>query len=380
MSGIVNSQPVIEVVDSLASVTPGDWNRLSGNNPFLSHEFLHALHETGCACAETGWLPQYLLLREGKTLSAAMPVYLKNHSYGEYVFDWAWADAYHRHGLPYYPKLICAIPFTPVTTPRLLVTKPEQRSALVQAALSLARRHEASSLHILFPEPDDLSVATAAGLLQRHGRQFHWHNEGYRDFEDFLSRLNHDKRKKIRQERRKVREAGITFDWLEGATLTDDHWIFFNRCYRQTYREHQSSPYLNLSFFLRIGQSLRDSIAMIIAERDGTPIGASLLFKTTTHLYGRHWGSVRHHPLMHFEACYYQGIEYAITNGLQVFEGGAQGEHKMARGLMPVNTVSAHWLAHPEFAAAVEHYLDRETAMMTNYNDELAARSPFRKP
>ena len=375
----MNSKSVIEVAESLATVAPDEWNRLTGRHPFLSHAFLHALHETGCASAETGWLPQYLLMHEGNTLSAAMPMYLKNHSYGEYVFDWAWADAYHRHGLTYYPKLVCAVPFTPVTTPRLLVTEAGQRAALLHAALALARRLDASSLHILFPDPADLTAAAAAGLLQRQGRQFHWRNDGYRDFEDFLSRLNHDKRKKIRQERRKVREAGISFTWREGRELTDADWVFFNRCYRQTYREHQSSPYLNLAFFRRIGQSLAEAIAMIVAERDGAPVGASLLFKTDTHLYGRHWGAVEHHPLAHFEACYYQGIEYAIANGLQIFEGGAQGEHKMARGLMPVNTVSAHWLAHPEFAAAIENYLDRETAMMTTYNGELAARSPFRK-
>ncbi len=359
---------------------PDDWNRLSGNHPFLRHEFLHALHETGCASAETGWLPQYLLMREGDALIAALPMYLKDHSYGEYVFDWAWADAHHRHGLPYYPKLVCAVPFTPVTTPRFLVTDAKQRAALLQAAIELARRREASSLHILFPDPADFTVAAQAGLLQRQGRQFHWQNDGYRDFEEFLSRLNHEKRKKIRQERRKVREAGLSFTWHEGRTLSDDQWVFFNRCYRQTYREHQSSPYLNLAFFKRIGTSLADSILMIIAERDCMPIGASLLFKTATHLYGRHWGAIAYHPLTHFEACYYQGIEYAIANGLRVFEGGAQGEHKMARGLMPVNTVSAHWLAHPEFSAAVEKYLDREAAMMTTYNDELATRTPFKKP
>jgi len=353
----------LHVASSLADVAPEAWNRLAGDDPFLQYAFLHALHDTGCACPDTGWAPQYLLLHENSTLVGAMPLYLKGHSYGEYVFDWAWADAYQRHGIEYYPKLLSAIPFTPVVGARLLALKPEYRDQLIAGALELARRTKTTSLHVLFPAPAD---------------QFHWTNQHYTDFDNFLAQLSHDKRKKIRQERRKVRDAGITFGWLEGTAISDDDWRFFARCYGQTYREHHSSPYLNLDFFRRIGAAMPGNLVLVRAERDGKAIAASLLVRNGTRLYGRHWGALEHHPALHFEACYYQGIEYAITRGLQVFEGGAQGEHKMARGLLPVTTQSAHWLAHPEFAAAIENFLGRETALMEEHDHELAARSPFK--
>lgn len=256
--------------------------------------------------------------------------------------------------------------------------RPEYRDQLVAGALELARQTRTTSLHVLFPTEPDRDCLAAHGFLLRQGRQFHWKNEGYADFDAFLSQLNHDKRKKIRQERRRVHDAGISFFRLEGAAITEDHWRFFMRCYAQTYGEHHSSPYLNLEFFLRIGAAMPDSIALICAERDGHPVAASLLIHNGTHLYGRHWGAIEHHPLLHFETCYYQGIEYAIARGLQVFEGGAQGEHKMARGLMPVTTHSAHWLAHPEFAVAIENFLDRESALMQAHDRELAARTPFK--
>lgn len=368
----------LQVASSLSGVAPEAWNRLAGDDPFLQHAFLHALHETGCACPETGWAPQYLLLETGGELAGAMPLYLKGHSYGEYVFDWSWADAYHRHGINYYPKLLSAIPFTPVVGSRLLAQKPEHRDRLVAGALELARRTDTTSLHVLFPAAGDLECLDNHGFLLRQGRQFHWTNENYGDFDDFLARLSHDKRKKIRQERRKVHEAGITFRWLEGIAINDDAWQFFVRCYDQTYREHHSSPYLNLDFFRRVGTAMSDSFVMVLAERDGIPVAASLLVRNTTRLYGRHWGAIEHHPALHFEACYYQGIEYAIDRGLKFFEGGAQGEHKMARGLLPVTTQSAHWLAHPEFASAVGNFLDRETALMEEHGRELAMRSPYK--
>ena len=368
----------LQVASSLADVTPEAWNRLAGDDPFLQHAFLHALHDSGCACPDTGWAPQYLLLHESDTLAGAMPLYLKGHSYGEYVFDWAWADAYQRHGIEYYPKLLSAIPFTPVVGSRLLVSKPEYRDRLVAGALELARRTKTTSLHVLFPAAADLECLTAHGFLLRQGRQFHWTNQHYADFEQFLAQLSHDKRKKIRQERRKVREAGISFNWLEGTAISDDDWRFFVRCYSQTYREHHSSPYLNLEFFRRIGAAMPDNLVLVRAEREGKAIAASLLIRNGNRLYGRHWGALEHHPALHVEACYYQGIEYAIARGLQVFEGGAQGEHKMARGLLPVTTQSAHWLAHPEFASAIENFLERETALMEEHGRELAARSPFK--
>ncbi len=368
----------LHVASSLRDVPPAEWNRLAGADPFLQHAFLHALHETGCAGPEAGWAPQYLLLQDGDQLAGAMPLYLKSHSYGEYVFDWAWADAYHRHGIEYYPKLLSAIPFTPVVGARLLTLKAEYGDQLIAGALELARQSGTTSLHVLFPAETDRNRLAAHGFLLRQGRQFHWKNNDYADFDAFLAQLSHDKRKKIRQERRKVFDAGISFRWLEGAAITEKDWRFFMRCYGQTYHEHHSSPYLNLEFFLRIGGSMPDNITLIRAERNGSPVAASLLIHNDTHLYGRHWGAIEHHPLLHFEACYYQGIEYAIARGLQVFEGGAQGEHKMARGLMPVTTHSAHWLAHPQFAAAIENFLDRESALMTQHDHELAARTPFK--
>jgi predicted N-acyltransferase len=369
----------IEVVSSLAAVDPQEWNALAGSQPFLRHEYLHALHETGCAAPRAGWGPQYLLLREGGALAAAMPLYLKGHSYGEYVFDWSWADAYHRHGLDYYPKLLCAIPFTPVTGPRLIARTPEQRRLLVEGALALATKLEVSSLHCLFPRTEEAEVFEARGMMMRHGVQFHWTNAGYADFDAFLAAMNHDKRKKVKQERRKVREAGITFEWREGEEIGDDDWRFFYRCYSNTYREHYSTPYLNVAFFRRIGRTMPENLVMAVAHREGRPIAASLAVRDDTALYGRYWGAIEHHPVLHFEACYYQLIEYCISRGISRFEGGAQGERtKLARGLLPVETISAHWIARREFAAAIESFLSRETRGIAHHIDELNERAPFK--
>lgn len=368
----------ITVVDTLSAVPAADWNRLAGDDPFLRHEFLSALHDTGCAAAQSGWAPQYLLLHEQGALAGAMPLYLKTHSYGEYVFDWAWADAYHRHGLDYYPKLLSAIPFTPVGGRRVLAQTGEQCDRLIAAALQLARELRVSSLHCLFPPSDQAARMQAQGMMLRHGVQFHWTNRGYGSFEDFLSGMNHAKRKKIRQERRKVRDAGIDFEWLEGAAITDAHWSFFARCYRQTYREHRSTPYLSLDFFRRIGAAMPGHTLLIVARHNGRPVAASLNIRSRHSLFGRHWGALEFHPALHFEACYYQGIEYCIARDLHTFEGGAQGEHKIARGLLPMETCSAHWLAQPEFASAVGEFLARETRGMAHYVDELNDRSPFK--
>ena len=364
----------VRVVDSLAQVDAAEWNALAGRHPFVRHEFLSALIDTGCASAATGWLPQFLLVRRAGALVAAMPLFAKSHSYGEYVFDWAWADAHERHGVEYYPKLLSAIPFTPVRGPRLLGKAPQ---VLLEAALQLARG--TSSLHILFPAEDDLPHLAARGMLLRRTVQFHWRNAGYADFDDFLGRMTQPRRKKIRQERRRVREAGVSFVWLEGNSIERRHWEFFNRCYRRTYAEHRSSPYLSLDFFLRVGAALPENLALLIAERDGRPIASSFFFKDDSTLYGRYWGAIEHVPLLHFECCYYQAIEYAIGHGLKLFEGGAQGEHKLWRGLMPVEASSAHWLAHPQFARAVESFLEREGAGITRYVDELCEHSPFKK-
>ena len=369
----------VEVVDTLAGVPAAEWNPISGGDPFLSHEFFSALHDTGCAAPATGWTPRFLILRTRSRLAGAMPLYLKDHSYGEYVLDWGWADAYHRNGLAYYPKLLSAIPFTPVTGSRLLAHSDADRDRLIAAALELARELRVSSLHCLFPPRNEAEQMRARGMMQRHGVQFHWRNGGYADFDGFLNALNHAKRKKIKQERRKVLDSGITFRWLEGDAITERDWAFFHRCYRQTYREHRSTPYLNLDFFIRIGRTMPQHLVLIAAQRAGTPIAASLHVRHDANLYGRYWGAVEYHPVLHFESCYYQAIEYCIARGISAFEGGAQGEHKMARGLLPVETCSTHWLARPEFAQAIEQFLARESRGMTRYVDELNERSPFKQ-
>jgi uncharacterized protein len=366
----------IEVVDSLAGVDPQEWNALAGEQPCLRHEFLSALIETGCAAARSGWLPQFLLLRRAGALAGAMPLFAKSHSYGEYVFDWAWADAHERHGVRYYPKLLCAVPFTPVRGRRLMAAGERERRSLAAAARDMAAR--TSSLHVLFVNDDEAELLRAQGMLLRRTVQFHWRNEGYADFEAFLARLSHARRKNIRQERRRVREAGVSLRWLEGEAIGRAQWEFFNRCYRRTYAAHGSSPYLSLEFFLRLGAALPRNVAMVLAERAGQPIAASLFFLDGSTIYGRYWGAIEHVPLLHFECCYYQAIEYAIGRGLQVFEGGAQGEHKIFRGLMPVEALSAHWLADARFARAIEDYLEREGQGIARYVDELCEHTPFK--
>jgi predicted N-acyltransferase len=253
-----------------------------------------------------------------------------------------------------------------------------EKALLVEAALQLAR--DSSSLHVLFPAEEELPVLLGQGMMLRRTVQFHWRNAGYADFEDFLRRMTHRRRKNIRQERRRVRDAGVTLSWLEGRAIERRHWEFFNRCYRRTYAEHRSSPYLSLDFFLRVGAALPDNLLLVVAEREARPIACAFFVRDEERLYGRYWGALEHVPLLHFECCYYQAIEYAITRGLKVFEGGAQGEHKVFRGLLPVEGPSVHWLAHPRFARAVEEFLQREGAGVARYVDELCEHSPFRKP
>ena len=369
----------IKIIDSLDDVPVDQWDKLSAGDPFLSHAFLFALETTGCTGSEAGWVPCHILLLEQQRLVGAMPLYIKSHSYGEYVFDWAWADAYHRHGLPYYPKLVNAIPFTPVMGRRLLAPEPSQQRVLAEAAIDLARQTGMSSLHCLFPNEDELDTWRACKTLMRHTVQFHWQNDGFSDFDHFLSRMNHIKRKKIRQERRRLRDAGVTLERISGAEATDDDWLFFNKCYHRTYREHLSTPYLNLDFFRSIGKSIPGNLLLIFARHNGRRIAAALNVIGNDAMYGRYWGAIDFQPGLHFEVCYYQGIEHCIANGIGRFEGGAQGEHKLARGLVPVETVSAHWLARPEFAQAIEEYLRRETSGISHYVDELNERSPFKQ-
>ncbi|HEY1149453.1 MAG TPA: GNAT family N-acetyltransferase [Pseudoduganella sp.] len=368
------------VISSLSDVGQPAWDALAAadGNPFLSYAFLHALHESGSASADTGWQPQYLAVHEGKQLVAAMPLYVKHHSYGEYVFDWAWADAYHRNGIEYYPKLLSAIPFTPVTGGRLLAKDDAARGALLDYLCEQQQAAGMSSTHVLYPPEDQAKLLQKAGFMLRSGVQFHWLNRGYASFDEFLASLEHKKRKNIRAERRKVQEAGVTMRQIRGKDLTDLDWRFFHLCYSNTYAEHRSSPYLNLDFFLRIGATMPDNILMIVAERNGHPIASSLVIHTADTLYGRYWGAIEHVPCLHFETAYYQPLQFCIDQKIATFEGGAQGEHKMARGFLPVKTWSAHWLAHPAFADAVERFLAREGGGIDDYISELNERNPFR--
>jgi predicted N-acyltransferase len=367
------------ILDSLEGVDPLQWEALAGGNPTLSHAFLDTLHATGCAAPRSGWKPCYPTLWEGERLVGAAPAYFKSHSFGEYVFDWAWADAYERHGLAYYPKLLCAVPFTPATGARLLAHDDAARGTLARTLLATARESGASSLHVLFPAAEDAAVLRSLGMLERSAVQFHWRNPGYDSFEAFLGELSHDKRKKIRQERRKVAEAGVRLRRLTGREASAADWDFFLACYRRTYREHRSTPYLNRAFFGMLAERMPDSLLLVIATRDGRPIASALDLYGERALYGRYWGSVEYVPGLHFEACYYQGMEFCIERGIPLFEGGAQGEHKHARGFLPEATRSFHWLAHPAFTRAIDDFLAREGEGIASYVDELNERSPFRR-
>jgi predicted N-acyltransferase len=383
---------VIRVLNSPLDIAASDWNALlaaqSDLNPFLRHEYLAALHTHGCAVPQTGWTPRFMTLwsrdRDGELqLCAACALYLKTHSHGEYVFDWAWANAYAEHGLAYYPKALAAVPFTPVPGSRLLALDHTARAALLQALLQWCQDQDLSSLHLLFLADDDEAVCAQAGLMLRHNVQFHWQNQGYHNFDDFLSALTQDKRKKIRQERRKVADAGVLIRHSQGADISAQDWDFFYRCYARTYLEHGNPPYLNRRFFQSMADDMAQNWLLFVAERNGKPIASSLIGLSDaaappTVAYGRYWGALERVDCLHFELCYYQPLEWCITHGIQRFEGGAQGEHKMARALLPVKTSSAHWLAHPAFADAVQRFLEREDQGIEGYLHELEQRSPLR--
>ncbi len=381
MEAILNYRT--HIVSSLSEIGQAAWDELAQSqdkpNPFLSYAFLEALHASGSASPDKGWQPQFIALYEDDTLAAALPLYVKGHSYGEYVFDWDWAEAYGRNGLAYYPNLLSAIPFTPVTGPRLLARDARARAALVEVLKATQAAADVSSTHVLFPPEGQARQLEQAGFMLRSGVQFHWLNEGYASFEQFLDTLEPKKRKNIRAERRKVAAAGVTLRRVRGSDASEADWRLFNRCYRNTYAAHYSTPYLNLDFFLRIGRDMPDNILLVIAERAGAPVAASLVIHDATTLYGRYWGELEHVPCLHFEAAYYQPLEFCIEQGIAVFEGGAQGEHKMARGFLPIRTWSAHWLAHPAFADAVERFLEREAGGIDDYLDELNERTPFRR-
>lgn len=378
---------VIRVVDHPALVDAAQWNALldaqPSSTPFMRHEYLLAMHESGSAVDASGWEPQFLVIHEGNQLVAACPLYLKAHSYGEYVFDWAWADAYQRHGLRYYPKLLSAVPFTPVPGPRLLARDGSARIALLEAMKQFALQAKLSSAHVLFLDEADQQAARSAGWMMRSTVQFHWVNrtpQPYADFAEFLASLQREKRKKIQQERRRVSDAGVTFTTLQGAQISDADWDFFYRCYTLTYRAHHSTPYLTRDFFARMAATMAENWLLFIAWKDGQQVAASLIAidPARRSAFGRYWGATEHISCLHFEACYYQPLAWCIAQGYQRFEGGAQGEHKMARGLLPVQTWSAHWLAHPQFAQAVADFLQREGAGVESYLDELNERRPFK--
>jgi len=366
------------IIDSLDSVSPEAWQALAGDNPTLAYTFLHALHETRCASDRTGWSPRFLLMQRDGQLAGAMPMYLKAHSRGEYVFDHAWADAFHRHGVAYYPKLLSAIPFTPVTGDRLLAASDEDRLLLARVALQVAKSLQASSLHVLFPGERDRQTLADAGYMLREGVQFHWENAGYADFDAFLASMKMEKRKKIRQDRRRVQDAGIRFRHLAGTQITAEVLRFFYDCYVLTYEAHFSKPYLSYAFFARILADTPDSLMLVLAERDGAPVAVALNLVGGNVMYGRYWGTTEFVSGLHFETCYVQSIDYCIRRGIAKFEGGAQGVHKMSRGLVPTPTWSAHWIADPRFADAIADFLQQEVAAMDEYIDELAEHAPFK--
>ncbi len=359
------------------------WNDLLDRQdhptPFLRWEFLHALEATGCTTSETGWQPLPITVTdESGTLIAAAPLYAKGHSYGEYVFDWAWADAYERAGRRYFPKLLIASPFSPIPGTRLLAASDAARDELVHGIEALLDATQCSSAHILFPDTKDLDSTQSRGWLTRQAIQFHWHNLGFRDFDDYLASLTQPKRKKIKAERRKVREAGIECEIKTGSALTDDDWAFFFECYRQTYDEHLATPYLNLEFFLRLAHAMPERLALCIATRSGTPIASALLLHDRGVAYGRYWGALERVDCLHFEVAYYTPIDWAIRNQITRFEGGAQGAHKLARGFTPVKTYSAHYLSEPRFREAVSRFLERESQGIAQAVEELESRTPFK--
>ena len=352
--------------------------------PFMQHAYLLSMHESRSAVTTTGWTPRFFSLWQGDNMVAACPLYLKTHSYGEYVFDWAWANAYNQHGLDYYPKALVAVPFTPVPGSRLLADSDEHRDILLQALIAWCADEKLSSLHLLFGSAADIAATTRAELLHRQTVQFHWQNLGWSDFDGFLGSLNQEKRKKIRQERRKVTEAGVVFRHAQGTAIKEEDWRFFYECYERTYLEHGNAPYLTPDFFQRMRSGMSDNWLLFIAERHGVPMASSLigihgLGGPQAVAYGRYWGALERVDCLHFEACYYQPLQWCIANGVQRFEGGAQGEHKMARALMPVSTHSAHWLADPRFAKAVEEFLNREGRGVYNYLEHLDERNPFKR-
>ena len=367
----------VELITSINEISAADWNALSDGTPLLSHAFLSALENSGSVGKSTGWTPYPLIVKQGEKLVGAMPLYLKSQSYGEYVFDWAWADAYQRSGLDYYPKLLSAIPFSPITSARLLGSA-DAKMLMIEALENTVHQNKLSSAHVLFPDETCAKYFETAGWLKRVGVQFRWQNKNYADFEAFLATLSHDKRKKIHQERKKIQNAGVTCRHIKGAEISQNNWDFFYECYRNTYRDHHSTPYLTRDFFAEIGKSMPQNILLIVAEANNRAIASTLNIYNQSTLYGRYWGATQFVSGLHFELCYYQAQMFCIAEKITFFEGGAQGEHKLARGFEPRPTCSYHKIAHPDFEAAIKQFLLRESEGIAAYTNELEERAPFK--
>lgn len=382
--------PALRIVEKISSIPKAEWDRLDGAhrggripyNPFVSHAYLSALEESGSAVTRAGWQPRHITLTGGDgKIAAALPCYGKSHSQGEYVFDHAWADAYERAGGRYYPKFQCTVPFTPAGGPRLLVAdgRTELKRQLSKALREETDRLGLSSAHVTFLQEDDLSVLESDGYLHRTDQQFHFLNKGYSSHEDFLSELSSSKRKNLRKERRSALENGISIDWLTGRDLTEDIWDQFFAFYMDTGSRKWGRPYLTREFYSLIGERMADDILLVMAKREGRYVAGAINFIGEDALYGRHWGCVEDHPFLHFEVCYHQAIDFAIAQKLDRVEAGAQGEHKLARGYLPVTTHSAHYIAHPGLRNAVADYLEREREAIAETGEYLSEHSPFRK-
>ncbi len=374
----------VEFIDAIDTIEPAAWNALSGaQHPFLRHEFLEAIETAACVGPGTGWKPSHVVIRDDGAVVAALPLYEKTDSWGEFVFDFAWANAYAQAGLSYYPKLVSAIPFTPAAGPRFLTSADDDFATLAGALADAVQRRATergwSSWHTLFPDDRDAGFLADRGLLLRKDCQFHWQNRGYATFDDFLGRLRAAKRKKVRRERRRIRESGVTFRWLGGAEMTPDVWREIMPLYASTFLYRGRAPYLNQAFFERVAASLPEHLLVIVASHNDEAIASAICFRSTDTLYGRYWGSAGQYHSLHFETCYYQGIDYCIANGIARFEPGTQGEHKISRGFEPTETWSAHWLSHPRFAEAIDAYLDRERAYTDSYIDAVRDHVPFRR-
>ena len=373
----------VDCLRSIADVDAREWNALTlGCAPLLRHEFLSAAEQSGSADVHSGWRPRHLVMRDNDGLRAALPLYEKNHSWGEFVFDWAWANAYARAGIEYYPKLISAVPFTPATTRKLLLRDPNDEAAareLLAAAIDVATDNDCSSLHLHFVDESEVGLLDSAGFSPRKDCQFHWHNEGYTDFDAFLARLSSRKRKNARRDRRHVAEAGVRFRHYRGNEIDTRLWQTVYRLISLTFLRRGSMPYFTAAFFEQLAAQLPDALLVVIAERDSRPIAAAVFIVGDDVLYGRYWGAEYDVNALHFETCYFQGIEFCIENGLRRFEPGTQGEHKVSRGFLPVATWSAHWLAHPQFLAAIDDYVREEAVHVDRYMHAVDSHSPYRR-